>query len=81
MMPQHVLSRQPLKKPKGGKLNSLKKRFSRLVAKGRVLSEHTIAGIKRLKWATDIYRNRRPNMEDTLMLVACGLWNLHVEMA
>jgi hypothetical protein len=71
----------PLKKPKGGKLNSLKKRFNQLVAKGRVLSEHTIAGIKRLKCVTDIYRNRRPNMEDTLMLVACGLWNLYVEMA
>ena len=71
----------PFKKPKGGQLSALKKRFNQLVAKGRVLSEHTIAGIKRLKCVTDIYRNRRPNMEDMLILVACGLWNLHVEIA
>ena len=71
----------PFKKLKGGKLSSLKKRCNQFVTKGRVLSEHTIAGIKRLKSVTDIYRNRRPNMEGTLMLVACGLWNLHVEMA
>lgn len=71
----------PFKKPKGKELSPLKKLFNRAVARGRVLSENTIAGIKRLKSVTDIYRNRRLNREDQLMLVACGLWNLHVEIS
>jgi hypothetical protein len=71
----------PFKKPKGGKLSPLKKQFNRIVAQGRVVSENAIAGIKRLRSVTDIYRNRRPGMADALMLVASGIWNHHLKMS
>ena len=47
----------------------------------RVRAEHAIAGIKRLRCLTDIYRNRRPAMEDRVMVVGCGLWNLQLQQA
>jgi hypothetical protein len=55
--------------------------LNRLVAKVRVRAEHAIAGIKRLRCLTDVYRNRRQAMEDQLMVVGCGLWNLQLQQA
>jgi hypothetical protein len=63
----------PLKKLKGGTLNQIEKKINHLIAQLRVLSENTIAGIKRLKCVTDIFRNKRPAMANTFMeLVAAS---------
>jgi hypothetical protein len=72
---------QPLKKPRGGRLPQWARGLNRLVAKVRVRAEHAIAGIKRLRCLTDVYRNRRTAMEDHLMMVGCGLWNLQLQQA
>ena len=72
---------QPSKKPRGRRLPRWARGLNRLVAKVRVRAEHAIAGIKRLRCLTDVYRNRRKAMEDHLMVVGCGLWNLHLQQA
>ncbi len=70
----------PFKKPKGGMLSQVEKNINHLIAQLRVLSENTIAGIKRLRCVTDIFRNKRSAMADTFMELACGIWNFHIEM-
>ena len=72
---------QPYKKPRGESLPRWAQGLNRLVATVRVRAAHAIAGIKRLRCLTDIYRNRRAAMEDHLMMVGCGLWNLHLQQA
>ena len=47
----------PFKKPKGGDLSGVEKKFNKVIAQCRVLSENTIAGIKRLRCVADIFRN------------------------
>jgi len=77
----HLQVFQPSKKPRGGRLPQWARGLNRLVAKVRVRAEHAIAGIKRLRCLTDVYRNRRQAMEDHLMVVGCGLWNLQLQQA
>jgi hypothetical protein len=72
---------QPCKKPRGGHLPKWAQALNGLTAKVRVLAEHAIGGVKRLRCLTDVYRNRRKALEDHLMLVGCGLWNLHLQHA
>jgi hypothetical protein len=69
------------KKPKGGELSSETKAQNREKARRRVLVEHALSGVKRFRAVTDVLRNSLKVFADRLMLVACGLWNLHVEMA
>ena len=76
----HLIVMIPFKKPKGGTLSEVEKKFNKVIAQCRVLSEHTIAGIKRLRCVADIFRNKRSAMADTFMELACGLWNLHLKM-
>ncbi len=76
----HLIVMIPFKKPKGGALSEVEKKFNKVIAQCRVLSEHTIAGIKRLRCVTDMFRNKRAAMADTFMKLACGIWNLHVDM-
>jgi hypothetical protein len=71
----------PEKKPKGRALSEDAKARNREKARRRVLVEHAIGGVKRFRAVTDVLRNSRKVFADRLMLVACGLWNLHVKMA
>jgi DDE superfamily endonuclease/Helix-turn-helix of DDE superfamily endonuclease len=77
----HLQVFQPSKKPRGESLPRWAQELNRLVAQVRVRAEHAIAGIKRLRCLTDIYRNRRPAMEDRVMVVGCVLWNLQLQPA
>jgi hypothetical protein len=77
----HLQVFQPQKKPRGENLPPWAQGLNRLVAQVRVRAEHAIGGIKRLRCLTDVYRNRRPAMEDRVMVVGCGLWNLHLQQA
>jgi hypothetical protein len=69
----------PHKKPRGSELTSDQKADNTMVARERVVSEHAIAGIKRLKTVTDVFRNRTTPFSDLFMLLACGLWNFHLK--
>jgi hypothetical protein len=72
---------QPRKKPLGESLPHWAQGLNRLVAAVRVRAEHAIAGIKRLRSLTNVYRNRRKATEDRLIVVGCGLWNLQLQQA
>jgi hypothetical protein len=71
----------PDKKPKGRPLSEDAKTRNREKARRRVLVEHALGGVKRFRAVTDVLRNSLKGFADRLMLVACGLWNLHVDMA
>jgi hypothetical protein len=71
----------PHKKPKGGELTSEQKQENRELASVRVVCENAFAGVKRYNAVSDIYRNRVSDFDDKLILTACGLWNLYLEVA
>lgn len=77
----HKKTVMPKKGTKNHKLTEEEKSENRLISGIRVLSEHTIAGIKRFGAATNIYRNRLPNFDDRFMLVSAGLWNYHLSFS
>lgn len=71
----------PHKKPKGKELTEQQKQENREFSRQRVVCEHAHAGIKRYHSVSVVYRNRVPNFDDLLMLIAAGLWNLYLEVA
>ena len=71
----------PDKKPKGGELTEDQKGLNFLNASVRVVVEHAIGGVKRLNVIAQTYRNRTETLADQFMVVACGLWNYHLEWA
>ena len=71
----------PHKKPRGGELTPEQRTENRSISSHRVISEHTICGIKRLKSLTDIYRNTTPDFDDRLINIGCGIWNYHLKAA
>ena len=70
----------PNKKPRGEELTVEQKAENTMVARVRILSEHAIGGIKRLKAVTDTFRNRIKHFADSFMLFGCGLWNFHLKI-
>lgn len=76
----HANTIMPMKATKYHRLTEEEKTENRLISGIRVLSEHAIAGIKRFRSTTDVYRNRIPNLDDTFMLLSAGLWNYHLAM-
>lgn len=81
MQATHPNIQIPKKRSKHNPLTIQDKGNNRVISSIRVLSEHAICGIKRMKAASDIYRNKRPNLDDIFMLVSAGLWNYHLKMA
>lgn len=71
----------PHKKPRGKELREEQKQENREFSSQRVKCEHAHAGIKRYNAVASIYRNRVPDFDDLLMLVAAGLWNFYLEAA
>jgi hypothetical protein len=71
----------PEKKPKGRALPEDAKARNQEKARRRVLVEQALGGVKRFRAVADVLRNALDVFADRLMLVACGLWNFHVEMA
>ena len=71
----------PEKKPRGKPISANAKVPNREKAWRRVLIEHAFGGVKRFRVVADIFRNNLEEYADRIMVVACGLWNLHVEMA
>jgi hypothetical protein len=78
---EFVNVRLPHKKPRGKQLAAQQKQENREFSRQRVVCEHAHAGIKRYNSVSVVYRNRVPNFDDRLMLVAAGLWNLYLDVA
>ncbi len=74
----HINTIFPDKASKNKPLTANQKQNNRIISGIRVLSEHTIAGLKRFKAVSDTYRNRLPKMDDLMNVICAGLWNLHL---
>lgn len=77
----HDRTVMPKKATKKHPLSPEEKASNRIIAGIRVVNEHAIGGMKRFRAASDIYRNRRANMDDQLMRLSAGLWNFHLRQA
>ena len=77
----HQNTVMPKKVARGKPLTVAEKENNKVIAGIRIVSEHAIGGMKRLKVATDVYRNRLPNLDDTFNLLAAGIWNFHLQTA
>jgi len=75
---QHANTIMPQKATRKHPLTPEEKASNRTIASIRVVNEHAIGGMKRFRAAADTYRNRLPNMDDQLMRLSAGLWNLHL---
>jgi len=76
---QHNNTIMPKKNTKNIKLTDNQKRDNKVISGIRIISEHAIGGYKRFKAASDIYRNKLPNMDDKMSVICAGLWNFHLE--
>jgi hypothetical protein len=71
----------PKRKPKGKELTQEDKENNREISSTRVVNEHAIGGVKRLRIVSDVYRNIKQGFEDKVMLNACGIWNYYLKTA
>jgi hypothetical protein len=69
----------PKKATKKNPLTPDEKETNKIISGIRIVSEHAIGGMKRLRAASDIYRNRLPNLDDTFNLLSAGIWNFHLQ--
>jgi len=69
----------PTKATKTKPLTDDQKQNNTLIASVRIVAEHAIGGFKRFKAATDVYRNKLPNLDDTFTCLSAGLWNFHLQ--
>ncbi len=75
--PRHVIS-MPKKKPRTRELTQFAKEQNTKKSSVRVLVENALAGVKRMRIVSDVFRNRKRNFDDQAMLISCGLWNYHL---
>jgi hypothetical protein len=75
--PCHLYS-MPKKKPKGRELSAVDKKQNKVKSRRRVIVENALAGVKRLRIVSDVFRNIKKNFDDQVMFLACGLWNYHL---
>lgn len=78
ILKQHSNTCIPKKHTRGKPLTENEKGNNRVISSFRVVVEHAISGIKRFKAYSDIWRNKLRNLDDMVMRIACGLWNLHI---
>ena len=68
----------PKKGTKKLPLTGEQKKENTLISSIRSIVEHAIAGIKRYKSVSDVFRNRIGRLDDLFMEIAAGLWNYHL---
>lgn len=68
----------PKKKPRGKELSADEKDQNKAKSRIRILVENALAGVKRLRIVSDVYRNRVKDFDDRVMLIGSGLWNYHL---
>lgn len=81
ILKQHENTLIPKKATKGKPLTYQQKENNKVISSFRVVVEHAIGGMKRFKAYADIWRNRIVNLDDMIMRITAGLWNLHIELA
>ncbi len=69
----------PKKRTKGKPLTPEEKEMNKLISSYRVLVEHAIGGMKRYRCMSEKLRNKKPFVDDTLILLSAGLWNYHLD--
>lgn len=69
----------PKRKPKGKELTDYDKEQNKIISGIRILSEHAIGGVKRLRIVSDKFRNKSEIFNDKAFYLACGLWNYQLE--
>ena len=70
----------PDKKPKGGDLSEEQKADNRVLSQSRVVCENAFAGMKRYGAVSAVYRNRRKEFDELLILTTAG-WNFYLMAA
>ena len=65
----------PNKKPKKKELTPAQKEENRLLAKERIVVEHSIAGLKRYRILSDRLRMHDLKLYNKMLGVCAGLWN------
>ena len=76
----HPNSQISAKATKNHPLTKEQKQHNKVVGAFRIPVEHAIGGMKRMGAAADIWRNKLPGLDDHVMLISAGLWNLHLEV-
>lgn len=76
--PADVRIEMPHKKPRKKELTFTQRLYNQMIASVRVVVEHAISGVKRLRMIKDTLRIQSADFRDQLMVVACGLHNLRV---
>jgi hypothetical protein len=74
--PKNAKVRQPFKNTKLKPLTEQQKQENKELSSKRIRVEHAICGVKRLRIVKDTFRNRKDNVIDIAMQIACGLHNL-----
>lgn len=77
--PNHTVS-MPERKPRTTELSTTVKEQNKRKSSIRVLVEHALGGVKRLNIVAAVFRNKVKDFDDRVMLIACGLWNYHLDM-
>ena len=77
--PDHKIS-MPKRKPRTKELTEFAKEQNKKKSAIRVLVENALAGVKRLRITTDVFRNKKEEFNDQAMTISCGLWNYHLLM-
>ncbi len=67
----------PKKRSKNYMFTDTDRQWNRLISSTRIVVEHAIAGIKRYKVASDIFRNKN-GLDHIFMELSAGLWNYHL---
>ncbi len=67
------------KATKNHPLTPEQKQNNRVISTFRIPVEHAIGGMKRMKAAADIWRNRIPGMDDQVTYLSAGVWNFYLE--
>jgi hypothetical protein len=80
VLKQHSNTLIPKKATKSKPLTTSEKEENRVISSFRVVVEHAISGMKRFKAYADTWRNRIQQLDDRVMRITAGLWNLHIEM-
>ncbi len=77
--PDGVITQQPKKKPRGGKLTRAEKNRNFIFSSTRIIVEHVISGIKRCGILKDVFRNTKHKFDDLVMAICCALHNFRTE--
>lgn len=71
----------PVKRRKDHPLTEEEKENNRIISSFRVIAEHAICGLKRYNCLQFPYRNKKPKLDDSLVLISAGLWNYHLSFS